>query len=214
MRLIDLSHSITADISLFPGTEPPVIRQTSTVAQDGFSEMSIRFTTHTGTHVDAPYHILQHGKTLDEFPPEQFYGPAMVADCTRVNNGSISLADLMPYANILNTLDFVLLNTGWSDKWKSAAYLNDFPTLSIECAQWLSTFSLKGIGVDVISVDKIDSSMLPVHQILLKQNYLIVENLTNLSEMGRGIFTFSCLPLKIEKADASPVRAVGIINNH
>ena len=83
--------------------------------------------------------------------------------------------------------------------------------LSTETATWISGFRLKGLGVDMISIDREGTSDFPVHRILLAQNILIIENLTNLKGLPQVGFSFSCLPLKFENADGSPVRAIAII---
>ena len=76
----------------------------------------------------------------------------------------------------------------------------------------LSEFSLKGIGIDAISIDSIKSTAFAVHKILLAKNILIIENLTNLDSIGTEFFILSVLPLKSQEADGSPVRAVGMEN--
>ena len=80
----------------------------------------------------------------------------------------------------------------------------------MEAAKWLCHFKLKGVGVDAISVDEINSNHFPIHHILLKNDTVIIENLKNLDLIAVIPFIFSCFPLKFEEADGSPVRAVAL----
>jgi len=210
MQIIDLSHNINSEISVFPGDKKPILFPLSTVKKDGYAQMLLSINTHTATHIDAPCHILLDGKTLNDFPIEKFYGSAMSIDCTWVKGEKIVLKSIKKYADQLAKVDFVLFNTGWSNKWQMDTYCGKYPTLTHESAQWLTQFNLKGVGVDTISVDEVESVALPNHHALLEKEILIIENLKDMSKLGEGQFTLSCFPLKIDKTDGSPVRAVGI----
>ena len=87
MRIIDLTHCITEDMPVFPGTDQPKLEATSTCARDGFAETRLTLFSHTGTHIDAPAHIYPAGTTLDAFPAAQFVGKALIVDCTHVPAG-------------------------------------------------------------------------------------------------------------------------------
>jgi len=78
-------------------------------------------------------------------------------------------------------------------------------------AKWLSGFRLKGVGLDTLSADRDDSVKFPVHQVLLGQDIVLVENLTNLQHLPQRGFSFSCFPLPIAGGDGCPTRAVGIV---
>ena len=78
MKAIDLTHIITEDMPVYPGTEPPKLTPANSYERDGFKETLLSLYTHTGTHIDPPAHIFPDGRTLDEFPPEQFIGKALV----------------------------------------------------------------------------------------------------------------------------------------
>jgi arylformamidase len=210
--IIDLSHSINNNISVYPGTAQPQIKQLSTVQHEGFAEMSLVLNSHHATHIDAPYHMIEGGKTLDQFAPDTFTGTAFIVDCRALNQNEISIDLLQAHARDLEQVDFVLLCTGWSKKWKTAQYLSDYPVLSTAAATWLSQLPIKGVGFDAISPDKIDSLQYPNHKILLGKELIIIENLTNLDLLTGEIFQLVCLPLKIEQADAAPARAVAILN--
>jgi arylformamidase len=210
--IIDLSHSINNNISVYPGTAQPQIKQLSTVQHEGFAEMSLVLNSHHATHIDAPYHMIEGGKTLDQFAPDKFTGTAFVIDCRALNQKEISIDLLQAHARELEQVDFVLFCTGSSKKWSTPLYLSDYPVLSTAAATWLSQLPIKGVGFDAISPDEIDSLHYTNHKILLGKELIIIENLTNLDQLTGEIFQLICLPLKIENADAAPARAVAILN--
>lgn len=210
-EIIDLSHTISPEITVYPGTEPPRFEVPCTIEEDGFTEKIITMYSHAGTHVDAPGHIIAGGVTLDKMPVEQFIGRAFVLDLSALNKPVIDVGDLEKFREILEESEFALLYTGWSRHWGTDGYLEGYPVLSIEAAQRLGGYGLKGVGIDIISVDVPCSEDFPVHRVLLGKGLIIIENLTNLDKLPESGFVFSCTPLKIKDGDGSPVRAVGIV---
>jgi len=213
MKIIDLTHLLNSEISVYPGTEKPIFVQANTVKKDGFAEQKMTMYTHTGTHMDAPAHMLADGKSLDQFNVEKFYGKAICIDCTGLSKQKIEIADLKPFGEKIQQADFVLIRTDWSEKWKTDEYFGAFPTLNNAACEWLTGFDLKGIGLDVISIDSMDADEMKNHHYLFRKGMLIIENLTNLSQLGDDLFMFSCYPLKIENADGSPIRAVAVLDD-
>ena len=211
MKLIDLTQTIAPDMPVYPGTEAPTFSPGCALETDGFLERKIAFFSHTGTHIDAPAHLIANGKTLDRMPIETFFGQAVRLDCRQASGAVIDIADLEPLRGELAEADFLLLHTGWSRYWGTAAYFADYPVLSKAAAHWLTAFNLKGVGVDAISVDSADTERFPVHKGLLEKDILLVENLANLERISHRCFTFFCMPLKLADADGAPVRAGAII---
>ena len=78
--IIDLTHTITPEMPVYPGTVPPVLESAGTLANRGWRETRLAISSHSGTHMDAPAHILADGSTLDQLPPSQFYGRAVALD--------------------------------------------------------------------------------------------------------------------------------------
>lgn len=211
MTVIDLSHFISGSMPVFPGTEPPRIADAFTIAKHGFAEKSFQIFSHVGTHIDAPGHILPGAATLDELAVDRFLGAGLVLDVSAVKGDKIEIADLEPYKESLNGVEFALLHSGWARHWGGDQYFSSYPVLSLEAARWLAGFRLKGIGVDMISVDEVESTSVPVHKVFFANNMIIIENLDNLGALIGKEFIFSCLPLKIAGGDGSPVRAVAMI---
>lgn len=214
-RIIDLTHLLNEQITVYPDTEGPKIVSLNNVAEHGFAELQVTMVLHSGTHIDAPCHVIKDAKSLSDFPLSKFMGPSMVIPCTGIN--VITLEYLKTYAPLIAGIDFILFYTGWQHKWKTDAYFANCPTLTPEAAKWLTMFQLKGIGFDAFSVDPIISAHivteenLPNHHILLGKEILLIENLTNLDQLPSTPFAFQCLPLNIENADGSPVRAIAVV---
>ncbi len=209
-KVIDLTHSLSPDMPVYPGTKPPVFKVGYTISKDGFEEKEIRIFSHTGTHVDAPAHLLEGGTPLDQFPISHFWGKAfMISLSSKVK--AIEQTHLAPFAEAIKSADFLLLKTGWARFWGTPRYFEDFPVLTLASAQWLARQELKGLGLDTISADPMDTKEYAVHKTLLKQEMIIIENL-NLEPLNvTHPFKLSCFPLKIDAADGSPIRAVAII---
>ncbi|MHC1690514.1 MAG: cyclase family protein [Bacteroidales bacterium] len=212
MKIIDLTQTISSEMPVYPGTEPPVIKDATTIEKDGFAEKLLSFFSHTGTHIDAPGHILKGRNTLDKFSADKFVGKGLVIDVTKCTSGKIEKDLLEKYSAEIEGCDFVLFKTGWDNKWGNESYFMDFPSLTSDAASWLCQFNIKGIGFDCISADPVDAADLPIHKIILNKNLIIIENLCNLDRLTGCPFIFSCLPLKIGNSDGSPVRAVGILD--
>lgn len=207
MTVIDLTHFLSESMPVYPGTKPPRIVEANTVAENGFAEKLLSLYSHTGTHIDAPGHILPGAATLDDLEIGHFLGPGLVVDVSHMAGGTIEIADLEKEKARMAAVEFVLFHTGWDRRWGRPEYFDPFPVLSAEAAVWLAGFKLKGVGVDAISVDEIGSTALPVHRTLMAAGFILIENLTSLDALIGKDFVFSCLPLKIAGGDGSPVRA-------
>ena len=215
-KVIDLTQLLNEEMPVYPGTPAPILEISNIVEKDGFTERRLNMVSHTGTHIDAPCHILQNAKSLTSFPPDKFIGPAMVIPCKGMKE--IGLEFIQTFETQISKVDFIIFYTGWQDKWNTRSYFEDCPVPTREAAIWLTKFKLKGLGVDAFSLDKIvpativTEENLPNHYIFLGKEILLIENLTNIDQLPEANFSFQCFPLKIENADGSPVRAIAIIN--
>jgi len=208
MKIIDLSHTLHENMTVYPGSEKPVLQKVATIKEDGHNEHCLTYYSHTGTHIDAPAHLLARGKSLDSYDINTFLGRALVINCT----GCITIERETIENSLSNNSipQFLLFFTGWDHHWHNKKYFRGYPILSPEAAILLSQLSLNGVGVDAASFDEPDSKDLINHHILLERELILVENLCNLDLIPSGEVLFSCFPLKINKADGSPVRAVAI----
>ncbi|MBQ4620049.1 MAG: cyclase family protein [Clostridia bacterium] len=210
MKVIDLTHPITPDMPVYPGTEKPVFTPANSYEKDGFKETKISMFTHTGTHMDPPAHLYAGRTTLDQFPIDQFIGRALVIDVRHLKEGEkITLKEIEKYASLPEKADFLLFNLGWDKKWGTDAYFGDYPCVDDEVLSYIMNGNFKGIGFDVIGLDPISDVNLIRHNRLFKEKDIVnIENLKNLDLCGNNLFNFSCFPLNIADSDGSPIRAV------
>ena len=210
MKVIDLTHVFQEKMSFFPGADAPILEQVSSVDKDGYKVTRIDMTTHLGTHLDCKAHVFEDGFTTSSCDVNKFFGQAVLIDCSMVKEGEEIGVDILKKYD-LSDKDFVLIYTGWDKYWRDEKYIGDFPVLSKECAEYLAESNIKGIGLDVISIDKISDAELVNHKIVLGKDIIVVENLKDLDKVVGKNFKFSAFPLKIKDGDGCPVRAVAII---
>ena len=210
MKVIDLTHTITENTPVYPGTEPPTLKPISSYEKDGYKETLITMFSHTGTHMDPPAHLYAGRTTLDQFPAEQFIGKALVIDCRMLKEGeAITMEQLKPYGDLVEKAEFLLFNLGWDKRWGTDAYFGDYPCVDDEVLDLIMKGGYKGIGFDVIGLDPIADLKLVRHNKLFKETDIVnIENLCNLEQCGSELFMFSCFPLKIGDSDGAPIRAV------
>ena len=213
MRLVDLTHPLTETMPVYPGSDAPELSAVASIRCNGYAEKRIALFSHTGTHLDAPSHILPGGMSLDQMPLDQFMGRAVVLNVASHPLPILSLDNIIKYQDLVADSDFVLLHTGWNLRWGYASYYSGYPVLSVEAANWLSGFNLKGLGIDAISVDHPDSSDFPVHRRILRNRIVIIENLNCLEYLPQSGVIFICLPLPIAAGDGSPVRAAAWLDD-
>ena len=204
--LIDMTHTITQEIPVCPGDPAPVLSKGSTITKDGCRTTQLSLCSHTGTHMDAPSHLLRDGRSLDEMPMSQFSGRATALDVSGV--GPVITAEfLRSRHDDIYCADYVLFCTGWEGRWGTEAFLEDtFPVPDEEAAHYLTSCGLKGVGTDALSVDRL-SGPPTVHTILMKADAVILENLCLEKVRGRKDFLFFALPMKFQNADGAPIRA-------
>lgn len=210
MKVIDLSHTIAVDMPVFPGTSQPALTPALTIAEHGFAETMLSMVSHTGTHMDAPSHMIEGAPGLHSFSADKFFGLALIIDYPPCAGPSIELKPLQQMKDKIERADFVLFNTGHSQKWGKADYFSAFPILTREAAEYLVSFPLKGLGIDAISFDEVETANSPIHHILLGTGLILIENLTNLRQVQGEYCMLAAFPLKYENADGSPVRAVAL----
>lgn len=210
MKVIDLTHTIRENMPVYPGTETPKFEPANSYEKDGFKETKLTMFTHTGTHMDPPAHLFAGRTTLDQFPPEQFIGKALVIDCRDLAEGeAVTMDYIRRYGDQADRADFLLFYLGWDEKWGSDAYFGNYPCIDMEVLAYIKAGGYKGIGFDVIGLDPIADVDLTRHKELFRDMDIVnIENLKNLGQCGDGLFWFSCFPLKLENCDGSPIRAV------
>ena len=208
--LIDLTHTITPEMPMYPGSPAPALAPAAALDRDGYRETVLTLASHTGTHMDAPAHMLGDGASLEALPVSRFCGRAAVLDVSGLPPGSVLTAEFLREREALfRRAEFLLFCTGWEQRWGTPAYCDGgFPVPDREAARYLVSRGLKGVGTDALSVDALEDETYPVHRTLLGGGLVILESLCLKQAVGRGDMTLYALPLKFENADGAPVRAV------
>jgi kynurenine formamidase len=161
--------------------------------------------------MDAPRHFLAEGATIDQQALEVCSGPARIVDLTPVEPGQLfTVADLLPWADLIQPGDRLLFRTDWHKRFGSDDYRNALPRISPELAQWLVDRRVALIGVEPPSVADVNDmvELTEVHRILLGGNVCIVEGLANLDQLECDVVEFTAFPLRVSGGDGCPVRAV------
>ena len=210
MRSVDLTHPLGPNASCFPGDPAPKLEPLHTLEQDGFRQTLLTLGSHAGTHADAPRHLLPEGASLDSLPLTRFCGTAAVLHCPP-GIQTIGSDLLAPVREIADRADFLLLDTGWSRKWRTEDYLSGWPVPDEALIEYLVSSGKKGVGIDALSIDSAESEVLPNHRALLEAGLVIFENLCSLSRLPAGPFSFCALPLLFENSDGAPVRAAAFL---
>jgi len=189
-------------------------------AGDGVNVLVVHMGSHTGTHVDAPYHILEDGLRIDELPLTRFLGRAVVADVRHVEVGSpIDWADLASVHDELASDVILVLHTGWSGHWGDLGRMRTHPWLAADAARRIVEARVRTVGIDALSVDATPDDPAAIrfdaHEQILGAGGVIVENLTNLEALATlHDPILSILPIVIGGADGAPVRAVAFEAGH
>lgn len=210
MKVIDLSQTTSQDMAVFPGARPPMIEQVASVEKDSYVEHSIKITTHIGTHIDSPGHIIKNGKRLIDLDINQYVGTGYVLDVS--SNDKVTISDIKRIKDLQN-IEFLLLYTGLGHCFNRQEYFDEFPVLDDDALSFLleKAIRLKGIGIDSFSIDTVEPMSIKNHIEILGNGLIIIENLTNLEKLINKKFILSVLPLKVVKIEGCPVRAVALL---
>ena len=213
MKIIDLTHSIANDMTVYPGGPKPQNKIVSNVTDNGYKETEIHIRSHNGTHMDSPNHVFEDGISLDKIDVINFVGTAALIDCSSLEEGGVITYDFIEKnKEAIDNSEFIVFRTDWSKYWNTDKYLGNYPVISDEVVDFILTSNKKGIAFDTISVDPIDASVLAKHNRILENNILIFENLTNLDLIDSDTFVFCALPLKFENSDGAPIRAIAMLD--
>ena len=216
MPVLDLSRPIRPGMPAYPGAPDVRFDPVADYDPDGYREREFACVSHTGTHLDAPAHMVPGAKTLDQFPVDHFLGEACVLDVTDLDPGAVVGRDRLDGIEAaLKSSAFLLVRTGFAAKWGSPAYFDGIPVFAPEAAGALAGLSetnggrLRGVGLDVISVDPVGADEFPIHHVLLGAGLVIIENLADLAPLPADGIEFCCAPLPLTDADGAPCRAWG-----
>ena len=217
MPLVDLTQPFGEGMLVLPGMPAVVLRRITTIAIDGLNDSKVEFASHTGTHLDAPNHVLEDTRSIDQVRLDELCGPGVGWHVDRAGGEVITVDDLRANAPALERGDRVFIHTCRGPHFTADhERYKMHPHLSDEAAKWLADQGAQMIAMDTLSPDlaiplRPKGFRWPVHQILTSGGVLIVENAGNLDKVAGKRFRVSVLPLPLEGCDASPVRIVAEI---
>jgi len=221
MRVVDLSFPIRPH---FRWKVAPELRS-SHAAGHLFQSTVLTIGCHAYTHVDAPVHFLPGGHDVAQMPVDQWMGPAAVVDLTHLGpDGEVSAAELDRHAAHVQRGDIVLLRTDWPRRVSVASerFWRQAPWTGRSACEWLVARGVKAVGYDYPPDHAIRTMIFspgttvtraecPTHDVFFPAGVAVVEYLTNLDRIGVPRCRFVALPLRLEGADGSPVRAIAVV---
>jgi kynurenine formamidase len=212
-RVVDLSVVIDGTTQVYPGDPVPELRPATRIETEGFNVLSLRMGSHTGTHVDAPFHVELAGAPLERVDLGLFAGPAVILDVTgHAPSQPIVWDDVAADAERLTPGAILVLRTGWSERdWGTDRYL-DHPFLDPAACARLLELGMRTLAIDALNPDPtLPETDLPVHHLVLGAGGVIAENLTNLSAVEDPDALICLFPIRLgADADGAPCRAVAL----
>ncbi|MFB1081468.1 arylformamidase [Jeotgalibacillus sp. JSM ZJ347] len=201
MKLIDISMTLSSSTPNWPGDTPFHYEVTWPMEESGSVNVGkIEASTHIGTHIDAPFHYDDNGQKTDELDLKRYFAKAAVIDCSGMSEITAEQIELND-----QQVTAVLFKTG---DWKNRTeFPGEIPVMNEEVPKYLKSKGVNLIGVDLPSVDHLESKTLPIHHALYQQDINILEGIV-LDEVEEGRYQLIAMPLKISGGDGSPVRAV------
>ena len=190
MKIIDISQEVFS-CNVYPGDPSPIAEKVVSIdAGDVYNMSTLSMCVHNGTHIDAPYHFLNDGNTVEQIPLEYFVGTCYVVQ----RDGELTARDaqnIMLEANANNASERILISGN--------------VTVTAEAAKVFADNAIKLIGNEGVSIGSVDAPM-EVHKILLSANVVLLEGIV-LKDVPEGVYFLNAAPLNLAKLDGAPCRA-------
>ncbi|HHX65453.1 MAG TPA: cyclase family protein [Chloroflexi bacterium] len=199
----DVTRPLRDGMMVWPGDPPVSVERVASADTDGAAVSRLTLSSHAGTHVDAPAHVLSGGLTVDAIPADVLLGPAYVVQIA--GTGHVTAADLEALA-LPDDCARLLIGTRNSASADLSAF-ESYTALTADAARWLVARGLWLVGVDGPSVDSFEEGASPVHHILLGAGVTVVEGL-DLSGVPSGRYDLFCLPVRLAYGDGAPARVL------
>jgi kynurenine formamidase len=217
-RLIDLTLPIHEGMLTTPVPWHPVVEVTILGRHEfeGRATRRVSLGTHTGTHMDAPYHFVANGRTIDQIPLDILINTAVVIDMTSKGPYAKTSADDLKASKVkIPRGAGVIIHTGWYRMWMKKDYYYKWPCLTEDACRYLSDCGVKLVGLDTPSPDDPKDKIAfgeisPLHYHFLSRDIVLVEFLTNLDQLSQTEITLIATPLKVTGADGFPARVIAL----
>lgn len=210
-KMYDLSVTLSSGMPAWPSDPGIVIKPTGTVSEDGYSMEKYSASTHSGTHIDAPSHMVGDGLSVDLLPLDNLVGEGYCIrpdiNGTEINHDSLRKAWRDEYDGHI-----VLLFTGWDRKRSfSREFQYDFPGLSRDSVAFFTEHHTRMIGIDTLGIEPYDHTDYYVHRGLLEAGIPLIEDLAGLNQLQEGKkYLIAALPVKIKGGSGSMARVIAM----
>ena len=210
-KIFDLSVTLKTHMPLWPTNPLLSIAPIGIAARDGYNVESYSSVTHTGTHIDAPYHMIENMTTVDELPLGQLVGEGYMIK-PKLDGTEITLKQLKSKWNEDFSGKILLINTGWDKKrGYNREFQYEFPGLALDTVDFLIKNKIKVIGIDTLGIEPFSHSDFKVHKALLSKGMAFIEDLAGLDQLKDGKkYLIAALPLKLFKASGSMARVIAM----
>jgi kynurenine formamidase len=210
---LDLTLEISDNLPSFPGSPRPRFISWATNKDDGYNLELIFLSSHSGTHIDAPFHFVEKGIKIDKIPLRRLVTNAILFKIKKRANEVITKQDIVEFENKYGKLQpnsTLIFATGWHKNLLKKYYFTKNPGVSISAAKYLIQKRINLVGIDSPSIDSGSDSRFLAHHQFLNKGILVLENLCNLEKISGIHFKLVVLPLKLKGATGSPVRAIAL----
>jgi kynurenine formamidase len=211
VRLVDLSFDLYDRAPTFWTDPKTAVIEHYRTENLGYNITQLVMSTHTGTHLDAPFHFLDDGLTVDRLDLRRGFGPAWVLDfSSKAPKEEISVAELEAHGEKIRAGSRLIFRTGWDRVFPEPRYFSDMPALSVDACRYLAERRVACVAMDTPSVNS--SDYITAHHLLLAKEaeILIVEGLRGLERLQGNRVILVALPLRIRGRDGSPCRAIAL----
>ena len=209
MIIYDLSVVLRPGMPVWPGDISPARELRASTAKGDICNVSqITYSAHTGTHVDAPFHFIPDGKTMEQVDTARLVGPARVVEVAGEGDiGADTLDALAASGALPQGIERILFKTRNTARalMQEDSFHEDYIAIAPDGAEWLVRHGVKTVGVDYLSVETFGGEAPHTHWTLLGAEVFVIEGL-NLRDVPAGDYTLVCGALKIEHGDGTPAR--------
>lgn len=202
---IDVTIPLRSGMVHWPGDPEVRIERVLDMERGDPANVShISMGSHTGTHMDPPFHYVRGGASLDQMPLDATIGPARVIE---IHDPEAAKPDELAAHHIQPGERILLKTRNSSRRWEAQDFLEDFVYISEEGARYLAEHRIRAVGVDYLSVGGFAANGAEIHRALLEAGIWIIEGL-DLARVQPGPYELICLPIKVQASDGAPARAI------
>ncbi len=204
-RIYDISMPVSGSTVVWPTSEKFSINWVKNLKEHGVNESHISLNSHTGTHIDSPFHFLDCNKKVKDIDLNRLIGRAFVWEFS--GSGAIATGSMNKVKIPSGCTKLLIKTLSSTDPDFKKSFRENYAALDYEGAKWVVDKGIDLVGIDSLSVEKFDDRENSVHKYLLENDVIILENL-NFRDVQEGLYNLVALPLNIPEAEAAPVRAI------